>query len=130
MERAGDKTIDPLKVLSRGLSGAKAVGRSGGQPPGTDSFRIPFSDRDDSRPALLLQAVALPLDGEDVAVVQEPAQHRGCHDGISQHLPPGSNRLVAGDDQASLLIPPTDQVEQEMAPGSGQWQIAQLIQDQ
>ena len=113
-----------------GLSGAKAVGRSGGQPHGADSFRFPFPDGDDSGPALLPQAVALALNGEHVAVVQEPVQHRGRHDGIPQHLSPGTYGLVAGDDQASLLISPADQVEQEVSPGTGQGQITQLIQDQ
>jgi len=60
-------------------------------------------------------------------VVQQAVQHRRGYDGIPQDLAPGAYGLVAGDQEAPLLVALSDQVEKEMAARPHQGQVAQLV---
>jgi len=65
-----------------------------------------------------------------MAVVEQAVQDGRGHHRVAQHLAPGTDRLVAGDQEAALFVAPADQVEQEMAAGPHQGQVAQFVQDQ
>ena len=58
----------------------------------------------------------------------EPVEQGRGHLGIAKHVGPFAERQVGGDQDGSLLIEAADQVEQQLAAGLGEWQIAQLIQ--
>jgi hypothetical protein len=61
---------------------------------------------------------------EDVAVVGEPIEKRGCHLGIAKHPRPFAEAEVGGDDDASLLVKLTEQMEQQCASGLAERQVA------
>ena len=49
---------------------------------------------------------------EDVAVMGEAIEQRGCHLGIAEHACPFAEAEVGGDDDAGLFVEPGEQVEQ------------------
>ncbi len=53
----------------------------------------------------------------------------GGHLGIAEHAHPFGEGQVGGDDQRGLLVKLADQMEQQGAPGGGERQIAQFIED-
>lgn len=53
--------------------------------------------------ALFPQAVAVALDRDDVAVVQESVQDGRGQDGVAEQLAPVAHGLVAGEDQTAPL---------------------------
>lgn len=64
---------------------------------------------------LLAEAVALALDGDDVAVEQEAVQDRRGHHGVPEPFPPVPYWLVAREDDAAAFMPAVRQLEQEAA---------------
>lgn len=53
---------------------------------------------------------------------------RGGHLGIAEHGGPIAEGQVGGDDDRGLLVELADQMEQELPTGSGERQIAQLVE--
>ena len=66
----------------------------------------------------LPQAVALALDGDDVAVVQQAVQDGGGQHGVPEHLAPIAHGLVAGQDHAPPLVAAVHELEQQVASGT------------
>jgi hypothetical protein len=62
-------------------------------------------------PHVVLQAVARPVDGDHVAVVEEPVEDGGSQDVVSEDLPPLAEGLVPGDDDGTPLVAATDELE-------------------
>jgi len=60
---------------------------------------------------LLPQAVALPVDVQDMAVMQQPVQDGGGDDHIPQHLAPFGETLVGCQDDAPPLVAGRDEGE-------------------
>ena len=67
---------------------------------------------------------------DDVAVVREPVEQRGRHLRIGEYARPLAEREVGRDDDRRGLVEPADQVEQQLAAGLGERQIAQLVEHQ
>src|SRR6185437_1021165 len=66
---------------------------------------------------------------DDVAVVRQAIEHGGGHLGIAEHLGPIGKGEVGGDQQRGVLIELADQVEQQLAAGLTERQIAELVDD-
>jgi hypothetical protein len=71
-----------------------------------------------------LEAPAVVAGLDDVAVVGQPIEQRGRHLGVPEHAGPFAEGEVCGDDDRGALVAPADEVEQELAAGLGEWQIA------
>ncbi len=83
-----------------------------------------LSGSNQSSLALLPEAVALALDGIDMAVVQEPIQDRRGQHRIPEHLALVSHRLVAGEDQAAPLVSAVHQLEKQVSRPTLERQVA------
>src|SRR6516165_903189 len=66
---------------------------------------------------------------DDVTVMSEPVEQRGGHLGIAEHAGPLSEGEVGGDDDGGALVKPTDEVEQKLAAGLCERQVAQLVEN-
>ena len=66
---------------------------------------------------------------DDLAVVGQPIEERGRHLGVAEDGRPFPEVEVGGDDDRGALVEPTDQVEQELAAGLGEGQIAEFVEN-
>ncbi len=64
---------------------------------------------------------------EDMTVVSEPVEQRGCHLGITEDGGPFTEAQVRGDDDAGALVELAQKVEEQSSPGSAERQISQLV---
>ena len=79
---------------------------------------------------LFAEAVAIPADGYDVAVVKEPVEDGRGNDGITEYVAPFADRAVGGDQHGTPLIAPADQLEEQVGGIRLKGQIAELVHDQ
>ena len=63
-------------------------------------------------------------------MVGEPVEQCGGHLGIAEDAGPFAEGQVGGDDDGCAFVEFADQVEQQLAAGLGEGQIAELVQDQ
>jgi hypothetical protein len=91
-----------------------AVGRSIARAPGSTSVLEP-------------PAGVAGLD--DVAMVGQAVEHCGCHLGVAEDLRPVGKRQVGGDEQRGILVKLADQMEQQLAAGLAERQIAEFVDD-
>lgn len=66
----------------------------------------------------------------DKLILTEAVEQRGGHFGVAKDAGPFAEGEVGGDDDRSTFVELADQMEQELAAGLGEWQIAKLVQDQ
>ena len=66
---------------------------------------------------------------DDVAMVGQAVEQRGGHLGVAKHAGPFAERKVGGDDDGRALIEPADQMEQQLAAGLGERQVAEFVED-
>src|SRR3954453_7091872 len=76
---------------------------------------------------LAAQAVAVAFEREDLAVVDEPVDHRGGGHVVAEDLTPGAERLVAGDDHRGALVAVRDQAEHEVGGLGVKRDVADLV---
>ena len=62
-------------------------------------------------------------------MVGQAIEQRGRHLGVAEHARPFSEGQIGGDDDRCSFVEPTNEVEQELAAGLGEWQIAKLVED-
>src|SRR3954452_15846079 len=77
----------------------------------------------------VLEAVAGSVDGDDVAVVQQPVEDRGGEHVVAEDLAPFGEALVAGDDRAAAFVAAADQLEDHVRLGARERQVADLVDD-
>jgi hypothetical protein len=77
----------------------------------------------------VLQAVAVALEGEDFGVVDEPVDHRDGDGVVAEDLAPGGEWLVAGDDEARLLVAAGDEHEHQVRCLGVERYVAHLVAD-
>jgi len=65
---------------------------------------------------------------DDVAVMGQPVEQRGGHLGVAEHARPFAEGEIGGYDDGGALIEPADEVEEKLATGLGERQIAEFIQ--
>jgi hypothetical protein len=66
---------------------------------------------------------------DDIAVMGQPIQHGGGHLGVAEDLRPIGEGEVGGDQQRRVLIELADQMEQQLAAGLAERQIAEFVDD-
>jgi hypothetical protein len=66
---------------------------------------------------------------DDIAVMSEAIEQRGDHLGVAEYARPFTEGETGGDDDRGALIKAADEVEQELAAGLGERQIAEFIED-
>ena len=76
-----------------------------------------------------LEAPAVVTGLDDLAMVGQPIEQRSGHLGVAEHAGPFAESEVRGDDDRGPLIEPTNEVEQELAAGLGEGQIAEFVED-
>ena len=59
--------------------------------------------------------------------MRQPVEQRGGHLGVAEYTGPFAKGQVGGDDDRGLLVEAADQVEQQLAAGLGEWQIAEFV---
>ena len=78
---------------------------------------------------LSLKPVAVPLDVDDPAVMEQPVQDRRGDDLISEELLPVDKALVRGDDGGCLLVSGRDELEEEVRLLGAHGKISGLVHD-
>ena len=66
---------------------------------------------------------------DDVAVVSEAIEQCGGHLGVPEDARPFAEGEIGGDDDRGAFVEPTDEMEEELAAGLGEGQIAEFIED-
>jgi hypothetical protein len=59
----------------------------------------------------------------------ETVEQRGGHLGVAEHARPVAEGEIGGDDDGGALVEPADQMEEQLAAGLGEGQIAELVED-
>ena len=67
---------------------------------------------------VLAHAVAVAADVDDVAVVKQAVDERGCHDFIAEDLAPFLEALVAGEHGGSMLVAAAHELEEVHRSGA------------
>src|SRR5664280_1062471 len=84
---------------------------------------------------LLHHAVVVHIEGSSYRMRQHadllpPVQQRGGDNGIAEHLAPLGEAAVAGQDHGAALVAGVDQLEEQVARGGAQGDVADLVDDQ
>src|SRR4051812_26011006 len=80
--------------------------------------------------ARLLEAVGIPLDGDDLGVVDEAIDQGDDAGGVGENLAPFGERAVGGDQRAPDLVAARDQLEHQVGVAVGVGEIADLVDHQ
>src|SRR6188472_4559750 len=62
--------------------------------------------------------------------MEQTVEDGGGDDAIAEDLTPTPEALVAGENHGSALVPPTNQLEEEIGTGPVDGQVADLVDDQ
>jgi hypothetical protein len=79
--------------------------------------------------AAALEAPAVIAGFDDVAMMGQAIEQCGCHLGVAEHARPFTEGQVGGDDDRCAFIEPADEMEQKLAAGLGERQIAEFVED-
>ena len=79
---------------------------------------------------LFLEPVTFALDVDGDRVMKNPIQDRRGDDGVAEHFAPTGERLVRRQDHRTLLVPPGDQLEEQVRPMSVDRDVTDLVDDQ
>src|SRR3984893_4394845 len=60
--------------------------------------------------------------------MREAVEQCRCHLGVAEHARPFAEGQVGGDEYGGTLVEPADQVEEQLAAGLGEWQVAQFVE--
>src|SRR5579864_2700956 len=120
----------PLSSASRQRRRAPTVIRS--CTVRDDGGSAVVSRRSSKEPSLLFlsESIALALDYQGVAVMQQAIEDRGRQDVVAEDRAPLRHDLVGGDQQAAAFVPAGDELEKEMGAASLERQVAELVDDQ
>ena len=77
----------------------------------------------------VFEAPGLVAGFDDFAMMGQAVEQRGGHLGIAKDRGPFAEGQVGGDDDRGALVELADEVEQELAAGLGEGQIAKLVED-
>ena len=65
----------------------------------------------------------------DVAMVGQAVEKRGGHLGVAEHAGPFTEGEIGGDDDGRALVEPADEMEQKLATGLSERQVAKFVED-
>lgn len=74
--------------------------------------------------------LAVAADVDDVTVMDEPINERGGHHLVAEDLPPLGETLIRRQYRARVLVPFRHELKEEHGAGSGDGQIADLVDDE
>ena len=77
----------------------------------------------------MFEAPAFVAGFDDLAMMGQPVEKRGSHFGVAKDARPFGEGQVGGDDDRSALVEAADQMEEQLAAGLGEGQIAKFVQD-
>ena len=77
----------------------------------------------------ILEAPGVVSGLDDLAVLRQTIEERGGHLGVAEDGRPFAEGQVGGDDDRGALVEPADEVEQQLASGLGEGQVAELVED-
>ena len=100
---AGFRYREIVQRLSR-VTQISSVGVIENSPPGLRRRRVVHSH--EPRFQLLLKPVGVPADIDRDRVVEHPIQDRRREHPVPEHLPPGAETLVTGQNHRPLLVAP------------------------
>src|SRR6516225_4629806 len=78
----------------------------------------------------LLEAIGFALDGDDLSVVDQAIDKGNDARGIGKYLAPFGEWPIGGDKRAVLLVPATDELEQQVSMTIGIGQVTDLVDHQ
>src|SRR5271166_1925137 len=81
------------------------------------------------RSGAVLEAPALVPGLDDVTVMGEAIEERRGHLWVSEHARPFTEGEIGRDEDRGALVEPADEVEEELAAGLGERQVAELVED-
>jgi hypothetical protein len=84
----------------------------------------------DAAQVSVLEAVAVSLQVDDLGVVDEAVDHRGCDYVVAEHLAPAAERFVAGHDETGPFVSGRDQLEEQVGGLGLERDVAHLVDDQ
>src|SRR5215210_1400299 len=82
----------------------------------------------DSISTAVLEAPALVAGFDDVAMMSQSIQQRGCHLGIAEDARPFGEGKIGCDDDRGALVEPADQMKEQLPAGLSERQIAELVE--
>ena len=62
-------------------------------------------------------------------MVGQAIEHGGCHFGVAEHLRPIGEGEIGRDQERRIFVELADQVEQQLAAGLAERQVAELVDD-
>ena len=126
---------DPSPALGQACPGSEQEGPARGAVRATSAGaaqrgRCLFAHR--GKPGwhsgAVLEAPALVAGLDDLAVMGEAVEQRGGHLGVAEDARPFAEGEVGGDDDRGALVEPADQMEEQLAAGLGEGQIAEFVE--
>jgi hypothetical protein len=99
-------------LMSFGVQAHVSVAGQAGSLEGTTSIR-------GLEP--ILESIAGAVDGNDIAVVQQPVKDGGGQDVVAEHAAPLAERLVRGEQDRAALVAAGHQLEDHVGVGPCQW---------
>src|SRR5271157_1542218 len=81
------------------------------------------------RSGAVLEAPALVPGLDDVTVMGEAIEQRRGHLWVSEHARPFTEGEIGGEKDRGALVEPADEVEEKLAAGLGERQVAELVED-
>jgi hypothetical protein len=76
-----------------------------------------------------LEAPAVVSGLDDVAVVGQAIEQCRCHLGVGEDARPFTEGKIGADDDRGSFVEPADEMEQELAAGLSEGQIAEFVED-
>ena len=62
-------------------------------------------------------------------MVGEPVEQGRGHFGVAKYIRPFAEGEIGGDDDRSALVEAADEVEEQLAAGLGEWQVAEFVEN-
>src|SRR5271165_4737554 len=81
------------------------------------------------RSGAVLEAPAFVPGLDDVTVMGEAIEERRGHLWVSEHARPFTEGEIGGEEDRGALVEPADEVEEKLAAGLGERQVAELVED-
>ena len=76
------------------------------------------------------ESIAGAFDLNDDGVMQQPIQQSGGDHGVAEHVSPFGKASIGGENHGTFFVASTDQLKEQIGAFPGQWQVADLIDDE
>src|SRR5882672_7782947 len=96
----------------------------------TSGGRLGLFGADQSGSQLVLEPVRVAADVQGHGVMQHAIEDRGGDHAVAEHVGPGREALVTGEDHRPALVAATDQLEEEVRAKPIDRQVADLVDDE